>query len=221
MPLLLRAAQAPCSPLLLRRGMIRLPGGLGKLLNAQSQQRRTQRWQRVVQHPVGTIYRAISEVDAYAEFLPWCLSSRVHQRTRGADGEHALTTEIAVGFELLRSSFRSEVVLTPGRRVHAVSEPNEFIDHLSFTWEFAPIGDRACRLDLILELGLKSAEHMLLWELAQDKVISEYVRCFSKRCVQLEAARVAAGDGDAGGAAQGDADPSVDSSGGSSRNGSI
>lgn len=27
----------------------------------------------------------------------------------------------------------------------------------------------------------------LLCEFAQDKVISEYVRCFSKRCIDLEA----------------------------------
>ena len=30
------------------------------------------------------------------------------------------------------------------------------------------------------------------WELAQDKIITEYLKCFSKRCVALEAEAAAA-----------------------------
>eukprot|EP00900_Chrysochromulina_parva_P014143 jgi/Chrpa1/2272/Chrysochromulina_OHIO_Genome00005671-RA len=89
---------------------------------------------------------------------------------------------MGVGFDSgpvpLRSTFRSTVTLEPLTRVRAVSESNAFIDHLIFSWEFAPIGERSTRLDLQLEL---------LCEFAQDKVISEYVRCFSKRCIDLEA----------------------------------
>ena len=65
-------------------------------------------------------------------------------------GTGSLSTEISVGFEMLTSNFRSRVDLEPCKRVHAVSEPNEYMEHLSFTWNFAPVGDSACRLDLAL-----------------------------------------------------------------------
>jgi hypothetical protein len=44
----------------------------------------------------------------------------------------------------------------------------------------------------VTDFSLRNHEHILLWELAQDKIISEYVRCFSERCQQLKAAKPAA-----------------------------
>jgi coenzyme Q-binding protein COQ10 len=160
---------------------------LNLLNKAQQKDASSQHWQRVVPHPISTIYRAVAEVDAYDQFLPWCMKSEVLKRSVAADGSGELQTEIMVGFRHMSAAFNSRVNLVPLQRVHAVSEANEFIEHLSFTWEFGAIGERACRLDLTLDFGLRNPEHILMWELAQSKVISEYVRCFSKRCVQLEA----------------------------------
>ena len=68
---------------------------------------------------------------------------------------------------------------------------DEYVEHLSFTWEFAELGERACRLDLSLDFALRNMEHVLMWEVVQEKVIAEYVRCFQRRCVTLEAATAA------------------------------
>lgn len=168
-----------------------LPGLTGLLKTTEQRQRREQ-WQRVVQHPQETIYKVVADVGAYHEFLPWCLSSRVlEQTTAPASSETTpasseLSTEISVGFELMRSSFFSQVTLTPNETVHAVSAPNDYLEHLTFTWSFAPVGDNATRLDLELDFCLRNAEHILLWDFAQDKIISEYVSCFSRRCSALQ-----------------------------------
>ena len=156
--------------------------GLGKLM-AEGGMRRTQKWQRVVPHQTETIYSAVAEVERYASFLPYCISSKVLERT--SDDE--FRTEIAVGFSGLTSKFCSRVELTPLKRVHAESEANEFIENLSFTWDFGDVGEKACRLDLQLDFTLRNPEHLLMWEMASDKIISEYVRQFSKRCATLEA----------------------------------
>jgi coenzyme Q-binding protein COQ10 len=161
--------------------------GLSNLLKTAEQRRRTESWQRVVQHPRATIFRVVADVGSYSEFLPWCIGSRVLERTVSADGAgEQLSTEISVGFELLQSSFFSSVTVSPDRGcVHAVSEPNDYMEHLSFTWQFAPVGETACRLDLELDFCLRQSEHVLMWDLAQDKIMSEYVGCFSRRCTEL------------------------------------
>ena len=41
-------------------------------------------------------------------------------------------------------------------------------------------------VDLIADFRLKKAEHLILWELAQDKIISEYMRVFIQRCAYLK-----------------------------------
>jgi coenzyme Q-binding protein COQ10 len=113
--------------------------------------RRTFQQQKVVRYPVATIYKAVSAVDEYSEFLPWCLSSRVLARMSSAaaqgDGsaapaEEKLTTEIEVGIASLSAQFGSTVTLLPNERVHAVSEPNKYLEKLTFTWQFAPIGEQ-------------------------------------------------------------------------------
>jgi len=173
---------------------LKLPG-LGDLLTSE-QRRKQQRWQRVVQQPKETIFSVVADVESYSKFLPWCLGSRILSRSEpDANGASSLGTEICVGFELLKSEFRSQVTVTPPARIHAVSEPNEYMDHLTFTWDFESVGESACRLDLMLDFSLRNAEHLLLWEFAQDKVISEYVRCFVKRCAELEAMRAGDADG--------------------------
>ena len=37
------------------------------------------------------------------------------------------------------------------------------------------------------DFSLRNGEHLLMWEMANEKIISEYVRQFSKRCATLEA----------------------------------
>jgi len=161
----------------------------------QPQQKREQKWQRVVHFPQQLIYSTVADVGAYRDFLPWCLSSDVSERALDASGAGELQTEIKVGWKHLVSTFRSNVTLTPMERVHAVSEPNEYMEHLSFTWSFASMGPAKCRLDLELDFSLRKPEHVLAWELAQEQIISEYVHCFSRRCQALEARASSAREG--------------------------
>ena len=96
------------------------------------------------------MYNVVADVESYALFLPWCISSRVVERAEAANGSEALETQIGVGFQMWRSQFSSTVTLTPGERVLAVSKENEYLEELKFSWDFAAIGETACRLDLQL-----------------------------------------------------------------------
>lgn len=133
--------------------------GLGQLLksaNGGISLRRTQNWQRVVPHRTETIFRAVADVDEYADFLPWCLSSRVVKRSdkEGSDNSE-LSTEITVGYQALKSTLSSRVTVSPMARVHSESEANEYLEHLSFTWDFQELGNKTCRLDM--QLGAATA----------------------------------------------------------------
>ena len=64
------------------------------------------------------------------------------------------------------------------RRIQSTSTPNDYIEFCSFTWEFAPIGPSAARIDLKLEFELLAAEHAILWDRLQDRILAEYLNCF-------------------------------------------
>tara|TARA_B100000768_G_C11091383_1_gene295108 strand:- start:53 stop:679 length:627 start_codon:yes stop_codon:yes gene_type:complete len=160
--------------------------------------------QQVVLYPRPTIFAAVSQVDVYQDFLPWCMSSRILDRQPGSYKEtpsaaesleaEVLQTEIEVGYKLLRSKFASTVsVVQQGEkwRVDAISAPNEYLDNLSFSWLFSEIGARSTRLDLELRFTLRSAEHCLMWDFAQDAIMSEYLACFQRRCAELKSSPAA------------------------------
>ena len=56
----------------------------------------------------------------------------------------------------------------------------------------SPASFSSCaRASLAADFSLRNTEHLLLWEMANERIISEYVRQFSKRCVELEARALA------------------------------
>ena len=72
----------------------------------------------------------------------------------------------------------STIDLQRNRRIQSTSTPNDYIEFCSFTWEFAPIGPSAARIDLKLEFELLAAEHAILWDRLQDRILAEYLNCF-------------------------------------------
>jgi len=46
---------------------------------------------------------------------------------------------------------------------------------------------QTCRIDLRLDFALRNAEHVMMWDMMQDRVVAEYLNCFQRRCAQLEA----------------------------------
>ena len=102
-------------------------------------------------HRTATIFRAVAEVEEYSQFLPWCVSSRVLDKAvDDATGESNLLTEITVGYKSMSSTLNSRVKVEPMSRVSSESDANEYIEHLSFTWDFRSVGEQTCRLDLML-----------------------------------------------------------------------
>ena len=207
--------------------------GLSKLAGQSVARHRSHQWQRVIQFPPGTIYSVVADVSAYDQFLPFCIASKVAERQVDDEGNATLQTGIRVGFATMQSQFSSTVTLTPLKRVHADCQPNEYLENLSFSWDFSPVGERACRLDLRLgalpsrlrpppppshlrrppqldhappssdrpkaqpvtalcvppgaDFSLHSAEHALMWDFVEEKIIEQYLDAFQKRCEHVEA----------------------------------
>lgn len=96
----------------------------------------------VVPHSARAMYRLVADVEAYPEFLPWCVSARVHPL---GSREVQATLEVAKG--PLRMRFTTRNVLYEGRRVemHLVEGP---FSHLEGVWTFTDLDGERCRVSL-------------------------------------------------------------------------
>jgi ribosome-associated toxin RatA of RatAB toxin-antitoxin module len=126
------------------------------------------------------MYRLVTDVDRYPEFLPWCDRARVVSHE--ADG---MVAEIGIAFGGIRQTFTTRNVHQPDRQVciKLVSGP---FSQLEGEWNFLLLGEetQACRVELVLTYGFDGALGRLISPVF-DKIAGSMVDAFVKRAQQV------------------------------------
>ena len=128
------------------------------------------------------MYRLVTDVDRYPQFLPWCDQAKVLEQ----DGAGMLA-EISIAFSGVRQTFvtRNTHVMDSRVALKLVKGP---FSNLDGEWQFNPIGDgsqRACRVELSLSYGFDNATLGKLVGPVFDKIASSLVEAFVKRAQQV------------------------------------
>jgi ribosome-associated toxin RatA of RatAB toxin-antitoxin module len=128
------------------------------------------------------MYVLVTDVNRYAEYLPWCERARVVEEH--ADG---MTAEMGIAFGGVRQNFSTRNVHTPGSRVDMQLLNGPF-SQLDGHWAFSPVGDgsqRACKVELTLNYGFDSPTLAKLVGPVFDKIAASLVDAFVKRAQQV------------------------------------
>lgn len=128
------------------------------------------------------MYVLVTDVNRYAEFLPWCERARVVEEH--VDG---MTAEMGIAFGGVRQSFSTRNVHTPDSRVDMQLLNGPF-SQLDGHWQFLPVGDgaqRACKVELTLNYGFDSPTLAKLVGPVFDKIAASLVDAFVKRAEQV------------------------------------
>ena len=149
--------------------------------------------------PREAIFAAVADVARYSEFLPFCSTSQILRRHSATSFE----ARLSIGFLAFTEDYVSHVQLTPPESIVAEASDTPLFSHLQTVWRFEPGGAGAgsTRLHFLLDMRLRSAIHDQALRPVLDRVASEQVAAFRKRCEALHAAGEAtpAAGGDAGG----------------------
>lgn len=128
------------------------------------------------------MFRLVTDVDAYPQFLPWCDHARVLETT-----DQGMTAEVGIKMAGLKQSFTTRNTHVPGREVQMELIDGPF-SNLSGGWTFSPVGDgmqRACKVELNLHYGFSSAALSAVVGPVFDKIASSLVDAFIKRAEQV------------------------------------
>jgi ribosome-associated toxin RatA of RatAB toxin-antitoxin module len=131
------------------------------------------------------MFRLVTDVNAYPQFLPWCDHARVLETT-----ESGMTAEVGIKMAGIKQSFTTRNTHVPGREVQMALIDGPF-SNLSGGWTFSPVGDgsqRACKVELKLHYGFSSAALSAVVGPVFDKIASSLVDAFIKRAEQVYAA---------------------------------
>ncbi len=105
----------------------------------------------IVEHAAGEMYRLVEGIEAYPEFLPWCRSARVRERSAGRT-----VATLAVGLKGASYDFTTENANRDGEAIDLRLVDGPF-RHFSAHWRFVPLGGRAARVEFAMEYEFSGA----------------------------------------------------------------
>ena len=122
------------------------------------------------------MYALVAGVEKYAEFLPWCVASRINSR----ESDALFYADLVVGYKMIRERFSSKVMLEAQESIH-IEYLKGPLKHLKNHWRFTPEPDGSCLIDFSVEFEFKNKALQGLAQLFFKEVIHRMVDAFEQR----------------------------------------
>lgn len=120
------------------------------------------------------LFDIIVDVDKYAEFLPWCMASRVRQR----NGDGFLIADLSIGYGSLREKFTSSVSSDREKLRVITTQTIGPFKHLRSEWRLLDGIDGRTEVSFDIEFEFRSflLEKLIgaVFESAAHKMISAF-----------------------------------------------
>ena len=136
----------------------------------------------LIWHSAHEMFALVTDVVRYPEFLPWCSSGQVLEET-----PNGMVASIGMSFGGLHKSFTTRNTHDTDRRIHLELVDGPF-SRLDGTWNFTPVGEpgqRACKVEFVLNYGFSSTTLAALVGPVFDKIAGSLVDAFVKRADQV------------------------------------
>ena len=135
----------------------------------------------IVEHSAFEMYALVDGIEAYPEFLPWCVDAEVHERRPGAT-----RATLTVGLHGMRYSFTTQNENRPGEAIDMRLVQGPF-RRFHGEWRFVPLGEHASRIEFTLEYEFSSRTLGRLLAPLFDGIADSMVEAFVRRAAELHA----------------------------------
>ena len=125
------------------------------------------------------MYKLVSNVESYSEFLPGCVGSTV-LKEEGEQVEAAL--ELSKGGITQRFTTRNRMVPEEAIEMQLLEGPFKY---LHGTWSFTPLGSEGCKVSLDLEFEMSNALFQMTLGPVFEQMTGSMVDAFSQRAKQI------------------------------------
>jgi ribosome-associated toxin RatA of RatAB toxin-antitoxin module len=140
----------------------------------------------IVDHPAEAMFALVDGVEAYPQFLPWCRSVEVFERT--PTRTHA---RIDIDFHGLKSHVATRNRNAPPEWIHLELADGPF-ERLAGHWHFRPLGEEGCAIELSMEYAFSSRTLESVMGPVFGHIVETLVERFVERADALRRAGTAA-----------------------------
>lgn len=121
------------------------------------------------------MFALVEDVERYPEFLPWCASTEVLERTA-----EVTLARLNLDYHGIRTSFTTHNAKAPPHSMTLQLVEGPF-KRLEGEWTFAALGGDGCKVELVLDYTFSSAALETLMGAAFGRVAETLVESFVKR----------------------------------------
>ena len=121
------------------------------------------------------MYSLVNNIEAYPEFLPWCTSAAVFDRT-----DSRLTASVSLATGKIKQTFTTENTMQPGKQIDVTLISGPF-SHLNGRWKFQDAGNNLCQIDLQMDFEFRNKLLKLTLGPVFNQFMSKLVGSFIKR----------------------------------------
>lgn len=133
---------------------------------------------RVIGHTPQQVFDVVAGVDTYADFVPWCLKSKVLCRK-----DNKMDAELEIGFKVFVENYISHVELKPPDLIKTTVSQSTLFDFLNNEWHFKPgPTPDSCHLFFVVDFQFKSALYRKVANIFFSEVQARLVDSFEERC---------------------------------------
>ncbi len=134
---------------------------------------------RLLPYEPGQLFDLVADVERYAEFLPWCLASRVTRR----DGNQ-IYADLVIGYKVVRESFTSRVTLNEAKCRIDVAYTRGPFKHLNNHWIFNTHPE-GCLIDFYVDFEFRSRLLKRAFAPIFNEAVRRMVSAFEARAEEL------------------------------------
>ncbi len=135
----------------------------------------------IVEHTADALYALIEDIEAYPQFLPWCLRAQIHERAPGRT-----VATLTVGIKGVRQAFTTENINRPGESIEVRLIEGPF-KRFAAAWRLTPLGPGATRIEFTLEYQFSSRMLARVLEPLFSTIADTMVTSFGRRADALHA----------------------------------
>ena len=125
----------------------------------------------------------VLDIEKYPEFVPWCLDSKIHDKTDKGDTIE-IKADLTIGKSFFRDTYKSFVIYNKSEDSIHVTNIDGPLKHLENEWFFKQEGE-ASEIEFNVDFELKNKILNVLMIKSFDLGLKKIADAFEKRAIQL------------------------------------
>ncbi len=129
------------------------------------------------------LFKMILDIEKYPEFVPWCLSGKIHRRVDMKDMLE-IEADLTVGKKFLNQTYKSHVTYYKDKDKILVSNIDGPLKHLKNEWQIREINNQS-EVNFKIDFEIENIFYSMIMKKSFDKGLKNIADAFEKRAIHL------------------------------------